>query len=189
MVGEATVKKHRPTTIQYHHHHHLLLSEVGEATVKKQRPTIQYNPTTIIIVIIISFSQKETYMNETSTRNEVVESAQTEAKLKDDPKQHRGSLETTAKTNIGDCKGVANVSQDAVQAHINASGEVNMEASISSDDVIRAGGFGARDDIGSFLPVASDSTDFEASLRDARDYEDPQEEICRPGLGFTKATN
>ncbi|GMP97566.1 hypothetical protein CsSME_00045769 [Camellia sinensis var. sinensis] len=118
----------------------------------------------------------------------VVESAQTEAKLKDDPKQHRGSLETTAKTNIGDCKGVANVSQDAVQADINASGEVNMEASISSDDVIRAGGFGARDDIGSFLPVASDSTDFEASLRDARDYEDPQEEICRPGLGFTKAT-
>ncbi|KAI7992110.1 hypothetical protein LOK49_LG12G02705 [Camellia lanceoleosa] len=161
-VGEATVKKQRPTiqynTIQYHHHHHrhhhLLLSD----------------------------------MNETSTRNEVVESAQTEAKLKDDPKQHRGSLEATVKTDIGDCKGVANVSQDAVQADKNASGEVNMEASISSDDVIRAGGFGARDGIGSFLPVASDSTDFEASLRDARDYEDPQEEICRPGLGFTKAT-
>lgn len=59
-----------------------------------------------------------------------------------------------------------------------------MEASISADDVMRAGGFGARDDISSFLPVASDSTDFEASLRDARDYEEPQKDICRPGLGW-----
>lgn len=64
------------------------------------------------------------------------------------------------------------------------SGDVNMEASISADDVMRAGGFGARDDISSFLPVASDSTDFEASLRDARDYEEPQKDICRPGLGW-----
>lgn len=63
-------------------------------------------------------------------------------------------------------------------------GDVNMEASISADDVMRAGGFGARDDISSFLPVASDSTDFEASLRDARDYEEPQKDICRPGLGW-----
>ncbi|XP_071717054.1 uncharacterized protein [Rutidosis leptorrhynchoides] len=65
------------------------------------------------------------------------------------------------------------------------SGDVNMEASISAEDVIRAGGYGARDDISSFLPVASDSTDFEASLRDARDYEEPQKDICRPGLGWT----
>lgn len=69
-----------------------------------------------------------------------------------------------------------------------ASGEVNMEASISTDDVIRAGGFGARDDISSFLPVASDSTDFEAIIRDAREYEEPQGEIRRPGLGWTEAT-
>ncbi|KAK1386597.1 Mediator of RNA polymerase II transcription [Heracleum sosnowskyi] len=54
------------------------------------------------------------------------------------------------------------------------------------DDAVRAGGFGARDDIGSFLPVASDFTDFEASLRDARDYEDPKEEIGRPGLGWAE---
>ncbi|KVG50699.1 hypothetical protein Ccrd_026383 [Cynara cardunculus var. scolymus] len=47
-----------------------------------------------------------------------------------------------------------------------------------------SGGFGARDDISSFLPVASDSTDFEASLHDARDYEEPQKDICRPGLGW-----
>ncbi|KAH7855067.1 hypothetical protein Vadar_020897 [Vaccinium darrowii] len=46
-----------------------------------------------------------------------------------------------------------------------------MEASISSDEVLHAGGFGARDDISSFLQVASDSTNSEASLRDARDYE------------------
>ncbi|XP_020522237.1 uncharacterized protein LOC18433330 isoform X2 [Amborella trichopoda] len=62
--------------------------------------------------------------------------------------------------------------------------EVNMEATITEDDVVRAGGFGATDDIGSFLPVAVDSTDFEASLRDARDYEEPQGEVSRPGLGW-----
>ncbi|XP_068664114.1 uncharacterized protein [Aristolochia californica] len=64
-------------------------------------------------------------------------------------------------------------------------GEVNMEASVTADDVIRAGGFGATDGIGSFLPVAMDSTDFEASLRDARGFEGPQGEISRPGLGFS----
>lgn len=65
-------------------------------------------------------------------------------------------------------------------------GEVNMEASISAEDVIRAGGFGAKDDIGSFLPVASDSTDFEESIRSARDYEEAQPEVQRPGLGWSK---
>ncbi|PRQ44867.1 hypothetical protein RchiOBHm_Chr3g0483941 [Rosa chinensis] len=75
----------------------------------------------------------------------------------------------------------------APSGDIDASGEVNMEASITPDDVIRAGGFGARDDISSFLPVASDSTDFEATIRDARDYEEPQGDICRPGLGWTKS--
>ncbi|CAN0890500.1 hypothetical protein LINGRAHAP2_LOCUS16466 [Linum grandiflorum] len=66
-------------------------------------------------------------------------------------------------------------------------GDVNMEASISIDDVMRAGGFGARDDIGSVLPVASDSTDFEAMILDAKDYEEPQKELPRPGLGWTDA--
>lgn len=59
-----------------------------------------------------------------------------------------------------------------------------MEASVVSDEVTRAGGFGARDDISSFLPVASDFTDFEAHIRGARDYEDPDEVISRPGLGW-----
>ncbi|OIV92304.1 hypothetical protein TanjilG_10514 [Lupinus angustifolius] len=71
---------------------------------------------------------------------------------------------------------------------MDVSGDVNMEASITTDDVIRAGGFGARDDISSVLPVASDSTDFEASIRDARDYEEPQGQVSRPGLGWTGTT-
>lgn len=65
-------------------------------------------------------------------------------------------------------------------------GEVNMEAALTTDDIIRAGGFGATDDISSFLPVAVDSTDFESSLRDARDFEEPQGEISRPGLGWAE---
>ncbi|XP_042055901.1 uncharacterized protein LOC121800395 isoform X1 [Salvia splendens] len=61
---------------------------------------------------------------------------------------------------------------------------VNMEASFFSDDVIRAGGFGATDNISSFLPVASDHTDFEGNLRDARGYEESEEKSSRPGLGW-----
>jgi hypothetical protein len=80
------------------------------------------------------------------------------------------------------------VLRDAPPEEIEASWEVNMEACITTDDVMRAGGFGARDDISSFLPVASDSTDFEATIRDARDYEEPQGDICRQGLGWTEAT-
>lgn len=62
--------------------------------------------------------------------------------------------------------------------------DVNMEASISTEDVMRAGGFGARDDIGSLLPTAIDSTDFEASLRDARTFEGEKEAPSHPGLGW-----
>ncbi|XP_077252322.1 uncharacterized protein LOC143891642 [Tasmannia lanceolata] len=69
-----------------------------------------------------------------------------------------------------------------------AAGEVNMEATITTDDVIRAGGFGATDNIGIFLPVAMDSTDFEASLRDAMDFEESQAQKSRPGLGWTEVT-
>ncbi|PIA48331.1 hypothetical protein AQUCO_01400735v1 [Aquilegia coerulea] len=83
-------------------------------------------------------------------------------------------------------KGGNDVPQASSFTHMNTTGEVNMEASITSDDVVRAGGFGARDDIGSFLPVAIDSTDFESSLRDARDYEEPQGQISRPVLGWTE---
>ncbi|TKY62652.1 hypothetical protein E2542_SST12510 [Spatholobus suberectus] len=91
-------------------------------------------------------------------------------------------------TRIADRKGGENCPKGTRPEEIDTSGDVNMEASITPDDVIRAGGFGARDDIGSFLPVASDSTDFEASIRDARDYEEPQGQVSRPGLGWTGAT-
>ncbi|KAK2362630.1 hypothetical protein P8452_66371 [Trifolium repens] len=90
-------------------------------------------------------------------------------------------------TKPGDSKGGKNSPKGTSLEEIDVSAEVNMEASITPDDVIRAGGFGARDDISSFLPVASDSTDFEASIRDARDYEEPQAEVSRPGLGWTGA--
>ncbi|RDX72128.1 hypothetical protein CR513_48433, partial [Mucuna pruriens] len=93
-----------------------------------------------------------------------------------------------AQTRIADRKGGENCPKSTRPEEIDASGDVNMEASITTDDVIRAGGFGARDDISSFLPVASDSTDFEASIRDARDYEEPQGQVSRPGLGWTGAT-
>ncbi|XVF56204.1 hypothetical protein PTKIN_Ptkin06aG0099500 [Pterospermum kingtungense] len=72
--------------------------------------------------------------------------------------------------------------------HVETSGEVNMEVSVTPEEVIRAGGFGARDDISSFLPVASDWTDFEASIRDAKDYEEPQGDVHRPGLGWREAS-
>ncbi|XP_059668384.1 uncharacterized protein LOC132313573 isoform X2 [Cornus florida] len=126
--------------------------------------------------------------NENNVKKEVAETVRPEVDLNDDLQQHIGSVDII-QTNIGNCKGKENVCQGVAQADIDSSGEVNMEATILSDDVIRAGGFGARDDISSFLPVASDSTDFEASLLDARDYEEPQEKICRPGLGWTEATN
>ncbi|XP_027351938.1 uncharacterized protein LOC113862871 [Abrus precatorius] len=90
-----------------------------------------------------------------------------------------------AESKIADKKGGETCSKGTPLEEIDASGDVNMEASITPDDVIRAGGFGARDDISSFLPVASDSTDFEASIRDARDYEEPQGQVSRPGLGWT----
>lgn len=83
--------------------------------------------------------------------------------------------------------GAEAVGQSSGSSHVQTTGDVNMEASIEPDDVARAGGFGARDDIGSFLPVAMDSTDFEASLRDARDYEEPQGNLDRPGIGWPKA--
>lgn len=85
-------------------------------------------------------------------------------------------------------RGWENIVKAEPTQQIYMAGEISMEASMSADDVLRAGGFGARDDIGSFLPVASDSTDFEATILNARDYESPQGEISRPGLGWKEAT-
>lgn len=104
------------------------------------------------------------------------ESVQLETVLADDRKHH-SSADTIQANKLNTRESDDHVYMD--------SGDVNMEASISAEDVMRAGGYGARDDISSFLPVASDTTDFEASLRDARDYEEPQKDVCRPGLGWT----
>ncbi|CAM6095332.1 unnamed protein product [Calypogeia fissa] len=69
--------------------------------------------------------------------------------------------------------------------------DFNMEAPIMAEDVIRAGGLGARDDLDRFLPTAVDATDYEESLMEAMEYEDVQPagegEIPRPGVGFVKS--
>lgn len=80
------------------------------------------------------------------------------------------------------------VSQGAPEI-MHTSGEVNMEASITPEDVLRAGGLGARDDISSVVPVASDSTDFEDTILEAQGYEELEKQIHRPGLGWTEATD
>lgn len=103
---------------------------------------------------------------------------------KDILKPVAGSQRNNEQANMINWNRGETVPQDALYGNVDASGEINMEATITPDDVIRAGGFGARDDISSFLPVASDSTDFEASIRDAQDYEQTREEVRRPGLGW-----
>lgn len=92
------------------------------------------------------------------------------------------------KSNIVDelqSKAVINTELNETDSQGKAVVDFNMESTMTPDDVERAGGFGATDDMGSLLPVALDSTDFEASLRNARNYEEEQGEISRPGLGWS----
>ncbi|XP_024017291.1 uncharacterized protein LOC21399605 [Morus notabilis] len=124
--------------------------------------------------------------NDTRLKGEAAELIHNEANSKEVPKPSISVDNKQVKMVRG--KGRQEVSQDASPAGMYTPGEVNMEASIIADDVIRAGGFGARDDISSFLPVASDSTDFEAMILGAREYEEPQGEISRPGLGWKGTT-
>ncbi|KAG1338379.1 hypothetical protein COCNU_04G006850 [Cocos nucifera] len=118
--------------------------------------------------------------------SETKEGTKHEMELKDPPNQDGDTLKYTEDYDMEKVNGKA-MEQSVGTKNENSTGDVNMEAAITTDDVIRAGGFGARDDMSSFLPVAIDSTDFEASLRDARDFEEPQEEISRPGLGWTES--
>jgi hypothetical protein len=68
--------------------------------------------------------------------------------------------------------------------------DVNMEAPILKEDLFLAGGLGARDDLNSMLPSAVDGTDYEETLMETMDYEDPtgkeSHEIAHPGLGATR---
>ncbi|XP_072975485.1 uncharacterized protein [Typha angustifolia] len=105
-----------------------------------------------------------------------MEGKKNETEIKDPPSQDRDATKSTGYHDMESVNWKA----------MNEAADVNMEAAITTDDVLRAGGFGSRDDIGSLLPAAIDSTDFEASLRDARDFEEEQAETSRPGLGWTK---
>lgn len=132
------------------------------------------------LMLILNSSDKD----EKDPRNKATEANRTKMDEKDISKSSPGSQREHEQVNAVDWNIRETVPQDAVLGNVYTSGEVNMEATITPDDVIRAGGFGARDDISSFLPVASDSTDFEASIREAQDYEQPREEVRRPGLGW-----
>lgn len=118
-------------------------------------------------------------------RSDLAESERPKRDANSIPHQGTGFSEEIQSYTI-DFKSGKDVAEKEEPHHSDPSVEVNTEAevTINPDDVIRAGGFGARDDISSLLPVASDSTDFEASLLDARDYEEPQGEQHRPGLGW-----
>ncbi|XP_056690458.1 uncharacterized protein [Spinacia oleracea] len=102
------------------------------------------------------------------------------------PKQDSFSAEGTVQFRLNDPQSEGEIALKEAPGHCDTSTDINMEAAINPDDVVRAGGFGARDDLSSPLPIASDSTDFEASLLDARDYEEPQGEKRRPGLGWSE---
>ncbi|PPD67832.1 hypothetical protein GOBAR_DD35290 [Gossypium barbadense] len=124
--------------------------------------------------------------DEDRTRDEPIESSNSKVSGEDASKVVPKSPTNDVHDNVIAWKGEGRDGETS--EYMETSGEANMEVSLTTDDVIRAGGFGARDDIGSFLPVASDSTDFEASIRDARDYEEPQGDIHRPGLGWREAS-
>ncbi|KAK8590228.1 hypothetical protein V6N12_024607 [Hibiscus sabdariffa] len=119
-------------------------------------------------------------------RNEATESNNSEVGMEDACKVVPSSPRNIVQVNTIDWNGGG--VDDKVVQNMQSSGEVNMEVSVTAEDLIRAGGFGARDDISSFLPIASDWTDFEASIRDVRDYEEPQGDVSRPGLGWREAS-
>ncbi|XP_054802191.1 uncharacterized protein LOC129305970 [Prosopis cineraria] len=143
-------------------------------------------------VVDFGFNRKLDKMMYDKNENAQMEDVSAEAcHLESDEKEAMKNITRysgNVEAKVADQKGGVDGAEGKTSEDIGASGEVNMEASITADDVIRAGGFGARDDISSFLPVASDSTDFEASIRDARDYEESQGKVSRPGLGWNEST-
>ncbi|KAL9232602.1 hypothetical protein vseg_007696 [Gypsophila vaccaria] len=122
---------------------------------------------------------------ETAMKSDTMEMSKPETNIKKNP-EDRVFTEDAIRSFTNDPKHGKDGEQKQAPQHSEPSGEVNMEAAIDPDDVIRAGGFGARDGLSSALPMASDSTDFESSLLDMRDYEEPQGEKRRPGLGWSE---
>ncbi|KAG6743768.1 hypothetical protein POTOM_052469 [Populus tomentosa] len=137
------------------------------------------------LILFVFFFLDAPDTDENRTSNDAAETNFSRNVVKDIPRPGPGSSGDNMKVTVVDWKAQELVSPNA-PIDEDRSGEVKMEASLTPDDVIRAGGFGARDDISSFLPVASDSTGFEATILDARNYEEPQGEIQRPGLGWTE---
>ncbi|KAK6244220.1 hypothetical protein QUC31_010629 [Theobroma cacao] len=138
-------------------------------------------------MMAITFSESNVIMEKDKdrTRNEATEFT-SEVSVEDASKALPSSPINDVQVHTVAWKG-GGIDEETLQ-NVETPGEVNMEVSVTAEDVIQAGGFGARDDISSFLPVASDWTDFEASIRDARDYEEPQGEVHRPGLGWREAS-
>ncbi|XP_027176699.1 uncharacterized protein LOC113775860 isoform X1 [Coffea eugenioides] len=134
----------------------------------------------------VSFRDVEGSTNQ-STKSQVAGSAHLELDTVEGSKEKQGGQRDNPQVSRAENEVGQNIKEDIPTAYTETPGEVNMEASISAEDVMQAGGFGARDDINSFLPVASDFTDFEASILDARIYEEPQKETSRPGLGWTES--
>lgn len=120
---------------------------------------------------------------------QTVGSTQSELDAKDVSKDVHTSAGISVPFNMKDKKEGEDATQGARLVDLETSGDVNMEASISPDDVACAGGLGARDGISSFLPVASDSTDFGEALLKARDYEGPQGDVSRPSVCWTEGTH
>lgn len=122
-----------------------------------------------------------------STKSQVAGSVHLELDTLEGLKEKQGDQRDNPQVSTAENEVEKNIKEDIPTTYTETPGEVNMEASILAEDVMRAGGFGARDDISSFLPVASDFTDFEASIHDARIYEEPQKEVSRPGLGWMES--
>ncbi|KAL3715766.1 hypothetical protein ACJRO7_007503 [Eucalyptus globulus] len=158
-------------------------------TVQRERGRHQGSFSSNISTSVITIEEVLHRKNDNSQMEQRVGSTQSELHVKDGSNDVHSSAGNSIPFNTKDNKEGEDATRGTRLVDIETSGDVNMEASISPDDVARAGGLGARDDISSFLPVASDSTEFEGALLKARDYEGPQGDVSRPGLGWTEGTH
>ncbi|XP_010036310.2 uncharacterized protein LOC104425331 [Eucalyptus grandis] len=158
-------------------------------TVQRERGRHQASFSSNISTSVITMEEVLHRKNDNSQMEQRVGSTQSELHVKDGSNDVHTSAGNSIPFNTKDNKEGEDATRGTRLVDIETSGDVNMEASISPDDVACAGGLGARDDISSFLPVASDSTEFEGALLEAQDYEGPQGDVSRPGLGWTEGTH